>query len=613
MTHVTKPRLADKGVDAPAFDFAPQTLPDLVRYQARRNPLRSALLSEEGELTFAQLDERSNSLAQALAERGIGHGDRIALQGEKSLMFVLLQLAVLKLGAAFIPLAAGVPAARREKILKDAEPAALIIADACLAADETQTDIAPWCWSELAQRAAHLPAQDPALPLSGSDIAWVLYTSGSTGTPKGVIGTHDASLKRCAAMAALQPVSAGEVIAHLMPDTAIDAIWEIWAPLGFGLPLVLIDAQRYPDLKQLVALLAHRQVTQICMVPSYLKLLLNSGINLAASLPLLHLWISTGESASSALAALFFQRLPQASLLNQYGLTETLATATCFTMTRAPRGREAVAIGKAISHITTWVLDDDFRPCAANEIGQLGIGGSALALGYLAAPALTAERFRPNPFAKDGSRLYLSGDLAAMDTSGDLHYHGRQDRRINILGHRVELGEIEAALGEVLGICEVGVTWRDRNGQMEIFGFYAADDAVTSEQLTQHLNAHLPCYMHPLQLWPLPALPKLPGGKVDYHALTEKIGQFEQAADCSDASLEQRLLAVVSNLLQVDIPAIEANFFDHGGNSVSAIRLINELGRQEQIVLAIEDVYNASSLRELAGVIEHKKSLREAG
>ncbi|WJY14210.1 non-ribosomal peptide synthetase [Pectobacteriaceae bacterium CE90] len=613
MTNVDESRLKEKDADAAAFSFAPQTLPDLVRYQARHNPLRPALLSEEGELTFAQLDERSNSLAQALAELGIGYGDRIALQGEKSLMFVLLQLAVLKLGAAFISLAPGVPAARRERILKDAEPAALIIADACLQPGEAPTDLPKRIWSELAQRASQLPAQDPAFPVSGADIAWVLYTSGSTGTPKGVVGTHDASLKRCAAMAALQPVSAGEVIAHLMPDTAIDAIWEVWAPLGFGLPLVLIDAQRYSDLKQLVALLARRQVTQICIVPSYLKLLLNSGINLAESLPLLNMWISTGESASSSLAALFFQRLPQAKLLNQYGLTETLATATCFTMTQAPCDQGTVAIGKAISHIATWVLDDDFRPCAAKEVGHLGISGPALALGYLASPALTAERFCPNPFAKDGSRLYLSGDLAAMDADGDLHYHGRQDRRINILGHRVELGEIEAELGEVAGVHEVGVTGRERNGQMEIFGFYTASDAVTGEQLMQHLNARLPCYMHPLRLWLLPTLPKLPGGKVDYRALTEKIDLVEPAAVRSDANLEQRLLAIVSKLLEVEIPHIEANFFDYGGNSVSAIRLINELDRQEQVVLAIEDVYNASSLSALAEVIEHKKSLREAG
>ncbi|ACS86839.1 non-ribosomal peptide synthetase [Musicola paradisiaca] len=614
MINLTEPSLDKLGDSATltAFGFEPRSLPDLIRYQARWHPQRLALMSEEGELTFAQLDEHSNRLAQALAEQGVGYGHRVALQGEKSLMFVLLQLAVLKLGAAFIPLASGLPALRRAKMLADASPCALIIEDGLTRAGESVAGTMLLTWSEVENRSSRLPAVDPDIPLLEQDIAWVFYTSGSTGTPKGVLGTHGASLKRCGAMATLQPISSQEVIAHVMPDTAIDAIWEVWAPLGFGLPVVLIDVQRYTDLEQVVALLARHQVTQICIVPAYLTLLLNSGLPLGNMLPSLNIWISTGERASRALVDLFFHHLPAAQLLNQYGLTETLATATCFTMTTAQQGEGRVAIGTEIDHIQAWVLDAHFHPLGENAVGQLCMGGEALALGYLASPALTADRFRPNPFATDGSRLYLSGDLASRDKNGQLHYHGREDRRVNVLGHRIELGDIEAAIEAIPEVAQAAVVYREHNDQTEIYGFYVASDALTLRQVINHLNERLPCYMVPIQLFPLSALPTLPGGKTDYRALSAKIALDQVTTDCDSNSVEQRLLTIVGQLLDTDIPNLNVNFFDYGGNSIIAIRLINEVRRHLHVIIENAEIYNAETLSALAQTIRRKQFFQEA-
>ncbi|MDE9430274.1 non-ribosomal peptide synthetase [Xenorhabdus bovienii] len=602
-----EPNVADTGV----FGFAPQALPDLVRYQAQHHPLQRAVLSEEGEVTFAQLDERSNRLAQALIKYGIRYGDRVVLQGKKSLNFVLFQLAILKLGAAFIPLASGLPMIRRSKILADAKPAAIIIEDVLVQKNEPTDEIQWLTWSQVEHHAAHLTAQDPAISLSGGDIAWVFYTSGSTGTPKGVVGTHGASLKRCAAMSTLQPVSSQEVIAHLMPDTAIDAIWEVWAPLGFGLPVVLIDTQRYTDPKQIVALLAKYQVTQICMVSSYLKLLLNSGLNLTETLPMLQTWITTGESASRLLVDLFFQCLPSAILLNQYGLTETLATATCCTMTKERQGEGQVSIGEPITGIQCWILDDNFQPFNEGEVGHLCMGGEALASGYLASPALTADRFRPNPFAMDGSRLYLSGDLAAKGNDGKLRYHGREDRCINLLGHRVELGEIEAAMAEADGVKDVGVVWREQNEQPEIYGFYVSDKTLTKKHLINHLNARLPCYMVPAYLQPLAVLPKLLGGKTDYRTLVAQITISQTAIEYTSSDVEQNLLVLINQLLGIAISDLDANFFEYGGNSIMAIRLINEIRQYFHIDLEIADIYHHQTIRALIQAILNKKLLQE--
>lgn len=583
----------------------------LIECQAERTPERLAVVHDGRSITFGELNTRGNRVARALLETGIGERARVGTYLPKSIDLIISVLGILKCGAAFVPIDIRNSRQRSQSILSNARVDALLSGAALQSQVRDFTVATPILLEDLQLRAPECDTRaNLALPLAASTLAWVFHTSGSTGRPKGVMGAHFNSVRRCECMWELQPTGPEEICAQQMPVGSIDWLWEVFAPLGKGLRVALIDTLDICSPQRTVEVLRAQEVTQVCLVPTHLSLLLESCSDLCRRVPRLKTWISTGEPLPMSLAAKFKRAMPEATLLNQFGLTETIATSTCLalepTMEIGPEG--LVPIGSAISAATARVLNDGLMEPARGEVGELYLGGDCLALGYLNQPALTAERFVPNPFGC-GDRLYRSGDLASVRPDGMLQYRGRADRQIKVLGYRVEPAEVEAALLAIAGCTRAAAVAVTEGGQTALAAFVVCSglkgpqESVRSH-LLRELGALLPDYMIPASLTVLSALPTTANGKVDYLALTNlrpplKPRKTTGQAVLSCAHIEGTLLSAWTQLLGVP-SSMDSDFFDCGGDSVLAIRLSKRVGDELRIPVPVEAIYRHPSLRDLA-------------
>ncbi|MDY6946336.1 MAG: non-ribosomal peptide synthetase [Pseudomonadota bacterium] len=585
----------------------------LVEYQAAIAPDRIAVIHGAACITFAELNAKANRIARLFRAAGLGEGKLVATCMPKSIDLVVAVLAVLKSGAAFVPIDHRSSEKRARVIREDCRPDAVIVGGYIFSQEWCADIDSMFTFECLETRSAQWPAQDLRLPLASNNLAWVFYTSGSTGRPKGAMGAHFNSVRRCICMWDMQPTSADEICAQQMPVGSIDWVWETFAPLGAGLRIVLIDALALGTPLRIVESLAEHPVTQICLVPSHLRVLLESCSDIGQRLAHLKTWISTGEPLQGAVAEKFRRAFPHATLLNQYGLTETIATSTCFTHHRYEDTQlnGIVPIGRPILAATAHVLDHRLEEPAPSEMGEIYLGGDCLAIGYLGQAALTAERFVPDPFGS-GGRLYRSGDLGAWRLDGTLEYRGRIDRQIKVLGYRVEPLEVEVALLGISGVSEAAAVGIENGDRTDLAAFIVwtgqktCKDEITT-LLFRNLEGLLPDYMVPSRLRMLDALPRLAAGKVDYLVLANSV-RAELSADgpggCvpSVACIRGVLVKAWTQLLGAPV-SDGSDFFDSGGDSVIAIRLSKHVGDELKISVPDKLIYRHPRLHELAAAI----------
>ncbi|HEU4631876.1 MAG TPA: amino acid adenylation domain-containing protein, partial [Gemmatimonadaceae bacterium] len=412
--------------------------------QVERTPDAVALAWGDERVTYRELAGRANRLAQHLRALGVRPETPVGIYLERSIELVVALLAVLKAGGAYVPLDPAHPTRRLALLLRDAG-LQLLVSDARFAArlPAGATVVRVDADADAIARASPEP---PPADVAGDRAAYVIYTSGSTGRPKAVVGLHRSTINRLHWMWRTFPFGAGEVCCQKTALGFVDSVWEIFGPLLQGVPSEIIDDDTVRDPFALVEQLAARQVTRIVLVPSLLGAMLDTGLPIGHHLPRLTHWISSGETLSAELAQRFAAAVSHGILLNLYGSSEVAGDATWYDA-REGQATAAVPIGRPIANTRVYVLDARGQPVPLGVVGELHVGGVGVARGYLHRPALTAERFVPDPFGREpGARLYRTGDLVRYRRDGALEFVGRADHQVKLRGYRIELGEIEAVL-----------------------------------------------------------------------------------------------------------------------------------------------------------------------
>jgi natural product biosynthesis luciferase-like monooxygenase protein/amino acid adenylation domain-containing protein len=459
------------------------TLPQLFERQVERIPGDVAIIFQETRIGYAELNEKTNRLAHHLISLGAGPESIVALALPRSPQLLISLLAILKAGAAYLPLDLEYPNDRLEYMLADAAPDC-IITDMATAGRFAHGNAKPVLIDDtaLASVLLELPSANPTdadriHPLSPQNPAYILYTSGSTGKPKGVAGTCNALINR------LQwDISEGDALTVYAQKTThnfIDFIWEALMPLFNGHRVVVVPPHLGKDIDGLIELLAAEKVTRIVVVPSLLQAMLDDERSLAARLPALEYWSCGGEALAPDLAVRFRKALPEALLINLYGTSEFWDAAGWVNDDIHHRETGSVPIGSPIPGMQVYVLDAMLRAVPPGTAGELYVAGAGLARGYLNRPGLTAERFMANPLGTPGDRMYRTGDLARWSTEGVLDYLGRADHQVKLRGFRIEPGEIEAELVKHPAVKQACVIARDDGaGGKRLVAYLVPDQAA---------------------------------------------------------------------------------------------------------------------------------------
>jgi len=557
------------------------------------------------QLSYRELDQRANRLANLLRSRGVGRGQLVGLCVERGLNMVASQLAILKSGAAYVPLDPSYPADRLHYMAEDARLAALV-SESSLAA------LLSWPREQtvlLDVDAFLIDAQPAAPPAAGTldatpdDAAYVIYTSGSTGKPKGVQVHHRAVVNFLTSMQNEPGMSADDRLVAVTTLSFDIAVLELLLPLTVGAQVVLASRDQALDPLALANLLSRSQATFMQATPGTWRMLLDSGWRGPKGFKAL----IGGEALSPDLSARLFPAVGE--LWNMYGPTETTVWSTCWRVTTTD---SFICIGRPIANTTIWILDERRQPCPIGTPGELWIGGDGVTLGYLNRPELTAERFIPDPFSTTpGPRLYCTGDRGRWRADGLLEHLGRNDFQVKVRGFRIELGEIEAALDSHPAVAQTVVMAReDVPGDVRLVAYFVprggAPDANT---LNEHLRGALPAYMLPQHFVPMDRLPLLPNGKINRAALPPPDLHRSAGRDrvAPRTPLERQVLDAMEKVLNLPGLGVEDDFFALGGHSLLAARLIAQLNRDFAVSMPLGVLFQSPTAALLAQAVEQAK------
>ncbi len=594
------------------------TLPALIEAQVAQRGGAVALICEDATLSYAALNARANRLAHLLIAQGAGPEQIVALALPRSAELIVGLLAILKSGAAYLPLDPDYPADRLAFMLADARPACLITSSVIaphLPETAAQLQLVlddPDTAGVLARQPDTNPRdQDRTAPLSPQNPAYVIYTSGSTGTPKGVVVTHAGLLNHMLWMMSEYPVSENDQILSRTSVSFDAAGWEIWLPLLSGAALNVAPAHVTRDPQQLIDYIKQQRITIAQFVPSLLAAT-SELISTADTHSLKHVFAG-GEALASNLAR-DVTTAWNVRLVNLYGPTETTIQVTSWQWQDDGDGQFA-PIGHPIWNTRVYVLDDGLQPAPVGVAGELYIAGSGLARGYLNRPGLTAERFVADPFGPPGSRMYRTGDRARWRPDGALQFLGRADHQVKIRGFRIEPGEIEAALGQHDAVAQAAVIAReDRPGDKRLVGYVVPADgeAPDATVLRQHLARSLPDYMVPAAFVMLDALPLTPSGKLDRKALPAPDQQ--SAADYTPprTATEKVLAGLWAETFGLERVSIHDNFFELGGHSLLVTHLISKIRATFAVELPLGTVFEVSTIAGLAERLDQAQTARPA-
>ncbi|WP_437759618.1 non-ribosomal peptide synthase/polyketide synthase [Sorangium sp. So ce1389] len=576
----------------------------LIAEAARTAPAAEAVSDARGALSFAALEDRSSRLARALRARGVGPGALVGVCLPRSVELVVALLAVLKAGGAYVPLDPTYPAERLAFMIDDAQlPVVITLEDL---ADEL-----PARWVQFVlldadeDEIAGQPAEAPALAVGPGALAYVIYTSGSTGRPKGAMVTHGGLSNYVRWAAAAYRAGEGDG-APVHSSVSFDlTVTSLLVPLAAGRPARLVPEG--PGVEALAAALreAAAPFALVKLTPVHLDLLA-AALGPEGAAGRARALVVGGEALRGASARFWREHAPATRLINEYGPTE--AVVGCATFEVGEVDGDAVPIGRPIAGARLHVLGRAGAPAPVGVAGELYIGGVGVARGYLRRPALTAEAFLPDPFGPPGSRLYRTGDLARYRPDGALEFLGRRDAQVKVRGHRVEPGEVEAALAESAAVGEVAVVAHpDAAGDRRLVAYVAPRPgaAIDPEALREQLARVLPAYMVPATIVPLAALPLTPNGKVDRAALPDPAAAapVRAAGYAAPRTPEEALLAECwADVLGLPRVGIDDAFFAIGGDSLLSVQIVAR-ARAAGIALSVPLLFERQTIRALADAL----------
>ncbi|MFB7656312.1 MULTISPECIES: amino acid adenylation domain-containing protein [unclassified Streptomyces] len=568
-------------------DLPPTTLVGPIEARAARTPDAVALVHGDTALTYAELNLRANRLARHLASLGARPGAVVAVSVPRSVDLVVTLLAVLKSGAAFLPLDPDYPAPRLTYMLRDAAPVCAVTDRAGRLPDDAGTevvvldglDVSAYGWT------------DPPRALTPAHPAYVIYTSGSTGRPKGVVVSHRAIDNRLRWMQHAYGLTAADRVLQKTPSSFDVSVWEFFWPLRQGATLVVADPGGHRDPVYLARLIREQAVTTCHFVPSMLQVFLAAPEARTCGDVLRRVFCS-GEALTRETARSFARTLPGVGLHNLYGPTEAAVDVTHHTCDPADRG--PVPIGRPVWNTRLYVLDAALRPCPPGVPGELCLAGVQLADGYLGRAELTASRFVADPFGPAGGRMYRTGDLARWTAGGEVEYLGRTDHQVKLRGQRVELGEVEAALTArpgVDGAC--AVVREDR-----LVGYVTGD--ADPADVRAALARELPEHLVPAVVVPLAAFPLSPSGKLERRELPAPVFAGGSGARAPASAREEALTRLFGEVLDVSGAGPDDAFFDLGGTSLLAVRLVARIREEFGTELTIGSLFEAPTPTALA-------------
>ncbi|MFC5752657.1 non-ribosomal peptide synthetase, partial [Actinomadura rugatobispora] len=588
------------------------TLPELFERRAAETPDAVAVVSGEVSWTYAELDERANRLAHELIDRGAGPETLVGVVLERSAELVMTVLAVVKAGAAYVPVDPGYPDGRIAYMLADAAPAVVVCTNATAGAaaaggggDGRLVLDDPAVAAALAARPGTPPADAgrAVAPRPGHP-AYVIYTSGSTGRPKGVVVPH-AGVVRLLTETEHWFGFGPDDVWTLFHSYAFDfSVWELWGALAYGGRLVVVPYPVSRSPRDFLALLAAERVTVLNQTPSAFYQLMAADTEAPAAGLALRFVVFGGEALEPARLAGWCARRPEAVPVNMYGITETTVHVTHAPLdARTCAEERASVIGVPIPDLRVHVLDDWLRPVPPGVTGEIYVAGRGLARGYLGRPELTAARFVAEPGGSGGARMYRSGDLARRRPDGTLEHLGRADQQIQLRGFRVEPGEIESVLAAHPRVSQVAVVAReDRPGVTRLVA-YAVAGGVDGPALREYAAARLPEHMVPAAVVMRDTLPVTVNGKLDKAALPAP--DFAGAASGRGPAtpVEEVLCGLFAEVLGLERVGAQASFFALGGDSLLAMRLIARVRAVLGAEIGIRELFAAPSVAGVARLV----------
>ncbi|MGW7417299.1 amino acid adenylation domain-containing protein, partial [Streptomyces sp. NPDC054863] len=589
------------------------TVCELFEEQAARTPDAVAVVAGDLRLSYAELDARANRLAQRLRSLGVVSESVVGVLLDRGADLIVGLLGAWKAGAAYVPMDPAFPGERVAHILGDARAAVLLTQEAY--ADRAGGDFTGRTLLVDRDRPA-IEAEAPEAPARVDDpdrLAYVIYTSGSTGQPKGVLVPHG-GLANHVRWARDELTCAGGG-APLFSSIAFDLVVpNLWAPLVAGQAVHTLPDDL--DLGQLgEALAAHAPYAFVKLTPAHLEVLAHQ-VTPEQAQQLAPLLVVAGEAFRRQVVQTWQELAPDTRLVNEYGPTETSVGTCTWPVPGAGTGvlPDVMPIGGPLPGVTMYALDDRLRPVPTGVTAELYVGGAGVARGYLAHPRLTAEKFVPDPFGPPGARLFRSGDLVRVLDDGNIEFLGRGDGQIKIRGYRVELGEIEAVLGDHPRVLDARVVLReDTPGEKRLVAYLVPaeeDSTLDPAGLHRLLGRSLPEYMVPSAFVTLDALPLNANGKLDTRALPVP-GQDAAAQDEFTAPrtpLEERVAAVWGGVLKTEAIGVHDDFFDLGGDSIRAVALIGAL-RGESLDVSVKDVFEHRTVAGLCELLSSRSAL----
>ncbi|WP_429230376.1 amino acid adenylation domain-containing protein [Inquilinus ginsengisoli] len=575
-----------------AYESVPTVLA-LIERQARATPEAEALVFGAERLSYAELDRRTNRMAQALAARGVGPDVLVGVAAERSVEMVVALLGIAKAGGAYLPLDPEHPRERLAGTIAETG-LTLVLAQAHL------TDRLPQGVEVVALEGWDLsgyPDQAPAVAWHPEGLAYCITTSGSTGKPKAVGNSHKGLLNRLQWMQAEYGIGPGDRVLQKTPYGFDVSVWEFFWPLMTGACLVVAEPGAHRDPEALGRVIRDEGITTLHFVPSMLGAFAASG-ELPACRSLRRI-ICSGEALPRELQDAVLGQTT-AGLHNLYGPTEAAIDVTVWACRPEP-GQTSVPIGHAIANTRIHILDADLNPVPEGVSGELYIAGVNLARGYLGRPDLTADRFVPDPQGPSGSRMYRSGDLVRRRSDGAIEYLGRLDHQVKLRGLRIELGEIEAGLRSYSDIRDAVVVLREGR----LVGYVAGEAQPDEAAIKQHLSAMLPEYMVPSRLLWLERLPISANGKLDRKALPDL--EWESTADSRaepEGETELAIAQIWIDVLGLARVSRHDDFFSLGGHSLAAMKVRALLLQRHGQALPIRHFFDHSTLAGLAASLD---------